>query len=465
MPRRPRILIVDDEPNMCRSLEIALGEDGRYEVTATVSAREALDRLRGRVDLLLADLSMPEMDGLTLLRKAKDVSPETAVILMTAYSTVESAVEAMKAGAFEYLIKPFSNDEVHLVVASALRLRRLERENRDLRARLQDRALAGLIGDSEPMRRVRRLIERAAESDATVLVTGESGTGKELIARAVHDAGQRRDGPFVAVNCAALAETLLESELFGHERGAFTGAVRQRAGTLEQADGGTLFLDEVGDMSAALQTRLLRVLESRSFSRVGGSDTVEVDVRFIAATHRDLGRLVVEGSFREDLFYRLNVVAIEAPPLRLRREDVPALVEHILGQIQARAPGGPSVRLSDEALDALGVYEFPGNVRELWNVIERAVVLAEGPVIGAADLPLPKSPAPRAGPGLDAVVPSIEGGWASLQAHVKEMERQLLDRAMDVWRGHSNEEIARLLGTSRRVLELRLQEHGLRKKG
>jgi DNA-binding NtrC family response regulator len=466
MARRPRILIVDDEPNMCRSLQIALGEEGRYEVVTTVSAREGLEMLRGRVDLLLADLTMPELDGLTLLRKAKELTPETQVILMTAYSTVESAVEAMKAGAFEYLIKPFSNDEVQLVVQSALRLRRLERENRELRARLREHALGGLIGDSEPMQRVRRLVERAAESDATVLVTGESGTGKELIAHAVHDAGERKDGPFVAVNCAALAESLLESELFGHEKGAFTGAVRKRAGTLEQADGGTLFLDEVGDMSPALQTKLLRVLETRSFQRVGGNETISVDVRFIAATNRDLTRLVADGAFREDLYYRLNVVAIEAPPVRQRREDIPQLIDHILQSlVAARGAGRPVRAISDEARAALFAYDFPGNVRELENLLERALVLAEGPEIGVADLPMPGPAVPRPRPSIDGLLaPGLENGWAELQAHVKELERQLLDRATDLWRDRSNEEIARLLGTSRRVLELRLQEHGLRKK-
>jgi len=461
MARRPRILIVDDEPNMCRSLQIALGEEGRYEVVTTVSAREALDLLRGRVDLLLADLSMPEMDGLTLLKKAREISPDTQAVLMTAYSTVESAVDAMKAGAFEYLIKPFSNDEVHLVVASALRLHRLERENRELRSRLSEQAMAGLLGDSEPMRRVRRLVERAAESDATALVIGESGTGKELIAHAIHDAGHRKDGPFVAVNCAALAESLLESELFGHERGAFTGAVKKRAGTLEQADGGTLFLDEVGDMSPALQTKLLRVLETRSFQRVGGTETLSVDVRFIAATNRDLARLVADGVFREDLYYRLNVVAIEAPPLRQRRDDIPLLIDHILA---ARASGKPQKRLVDEARAALCAYDFPGNVRELENLLERALVLAEGPEIGLADLPLPPAGGPRPHPSIDALLPGLENGWAELQAHIKELERQLLERATDHWRDRSNDEIAKLLGTSRRVLELRLQEHGLRKK-
>jgi two-component system NtrC family response regulator len=382
------------------------------------------------------------------------------VVLMTAYSTVESAVEAMKAGAFEYLIKPFSNDEVQLVVASALRMRRLEHENRELRQRLRDQAMAGLVGESEPMRRVRRLIARAAESDATVLVTGESGTGKELIARAIHDAGHRKDGPFVAVNCAALAENLLESELFGHERGAFTGAVKKRAGTLEQADGGTLFLDEVGDMSPALQTKLLRVLETRTFQRVGGNEGIEVDVRFIAATNRDLGRMVADGAFREDLYYRLNVVAVETPPLRQRRDDIPLLIDHILA---ARNSGRAAWRLADDARAALCAYDFPGNVRELENLLERALVLAEGPQIGLSDLPLPRA-GPRTRPSIDDVVPGLENGWAELQAHVKELERQLLERATETWRDRSNEEIARLLGTSRRVLELRLQEHGLRKK-
>jgi len=461
MARRPRILIVDDEPNMCRSLQIALSEDGRYEVTTTVSPNQALELLRGRVDLLLADLSMPEMDGLTLLRAAKELSPDTQVVLMTAYSTVESAVDAMKAGAFEYLIKPFSNDEVHLVVASALRMRRLERENRELRARVRDEALAGLLGDSEPMRRVRRLVERAAESDATVLVVGESGTGKELIAHAIHDAGHRKDGPFVAVNCAALAESLLESELFGHEKGAFTGAVRKRAGTLEQADGGTLLLDEVGDMSPALQTKVLRVIETRSFQRVGGTETLEVDVRFIAATNRDLPRLVGDGAFREDLYYRLNVVAIEAPSLRSRREDIPALIDHILA---TRGGGRPAKTVSPEAKAALCAHEFPGNVRELENLLERAMVLAEGSRIELSDLPLPSGGEAPPRPSIDAFVPEVENGWAELQGLVKHLERQLLERAMETWRDRSNEDIARLLGTSRRVLELRLQEHGLRKK-
>jgi DNA-binding NtrC family response regulator len=265
----------------------------------------------------------------------------------------------------------------------------------------------------------------------------------------------------VAINCAAIPDTLLESELFGHEKGAFTGAVRKRAGTLEQADGGTLLLDEVGDMSPALQTKVLRVLETRSFQRVGGTDTIEVDVRFIAATNRDLASLVAEGAFREDLYYRLNVVAIEAPPLRDRREDVPGLIAHILA---TRSGGRPVRALTEEAQASLCAYEFPGNVRELENILERALVLAEGSEIGMADLPLPSAGAPRPRPSIDAFVPTIENGWTQLQDHVKALERQLLERAMETWRDRSNEEIARLLGTSRRVLELRLQEHGLRKK-
>jgi len=461
MDYRPRILIVDDEPNMCRSLKIMLGDEGRYSIQTASDSRHALGLLEPGIDLVITDLSMPGSGGLDVLRRAKEVSEDIQVVIMTAYSTVESAIEAMKLGALEYLIKPFSSDEMILTVEKAVRLNELRRENRNLRSQLRKATRRGeLIGSSEPMQQVFFMIERAAETEATVLVTGESGTGKELVARAIHFTGQRKEGPFVAVNCAALTETLLESELFGHERGAFTGAIRTRPGRLEQAHGGTLFLDEVGDMSPSLQTKLLRALEDRVIVRVGGTETIKVDVRFVAATNRDLQQQIAEGRFREDLFYRLNVIAIHVPPLRERPADIPLLADHFLERADV-ASGRSARQLSPDARDILMRYSFPGNVRELQNIIERAQILCDGEIIGTSDLPLPDRQRPR--PQLDQFIDSLENGWSQLQNEVKELERQLVERALQVFGDRPNAEIAGILGTSRRVLELRVQEFGLSK--
>jgi len=406
---------------------------------------------------------MPGIDGIELLRRVRAARLDVQVIMMTAYSTVQSAVEAMRLGAHEYLIKPFTNEEVCAAIDSALMQMRPSRAARQLRAGAADR-LAEMVGRSEPMRRLFHVVERAAEADATVLVTGESGTGKELVARAIFALGKRRERPFVAVNCAALSAELLESELFGHERGAFTGAHKTKIGRLEQADGGTIFLDEIGDMSPALQTKLLRALEARSFERVGGLVTIHVDLRVIAATNQDLPRAIAEGRFREDLYYRLNVVEVTPPPLRERAGDLPLLCELFLAE-KAAELGVAKKRLSPAAFDALAAYAFPGNVRELENLIERATVFADGDEILPADLPLPSTLRPLTAPSLDALIgPVVQDGWSRLAAVTKELERQLLVRALGAWGDRPNEEIARRLGTSRRVLELRLAEFALKKR-
>jgi DNA-binding NtrC family response regulator len=464
-PVRPRVLVVDDEPNMCRSLAILVSDEGRREVDTARSGEEALAKLGQSTDVILCDLSMPGIDGIEVLRRVRAARLDVQVILMTAYSTVQSAVEAMRLGAHEYLIKPFTNEEVCAAVESALAQQRPSRFARQLRAGTpKDGRLGEMVGSSEPMRRLFRVVQRAAESDATVLVTGESGTGKELVARAIHALGKRHDRPFVAVNCAALSEQLLESELFGHERGAFTGAHKTKIGRLEQADGGSIFLDEVGDMSPALQTKLLRALEERSFERVGGLDTIHVDLRVVAATNQDLPRAIAEGRFREDLYYRLNVVEVTPPPLRERAGDLPLLCELFLAE-KAAELGVPQKRLSPEAFEALAAYPFPGNVRELENLIERATVFAEDEVILPADVPLPTSVRLMPAPSLEALIgPGVQDGWTRLMAVTKELERQLLSRALATWGDRPNEEIARRLGTSRRVLELRLAEFGLKKR-
>jgi len=478
-PARPRVLVVDDEPNMCRSLAILVADEGRREVDTARSGEEALAKLgmgpsggagaaerseNNDTDVILCDLSMPGIDGMELLRRVRAARLDVQVIMMTAYSTVQSAVEAMRLGAHEYLIKPFTNEEVCAAVDSALQVRP-SRAARQLRAGAPVSVRLGeMVGCSEPMRRLFRVVERAAETDATVLVTGESGTGKELVARAIHALGRRRERAFVAVNCAALTAELLESELFGHERGAFTGAHKTKIGRLEQADGGTIFLDEIGDMSPALQTKLLRALEERSFERVGGLATIHVDLRVIAATNQDLPRAIAEGRFREDLYYRLNVVEVTPPPLRERTGDLPLLCELFLAE-KAAEMGVPQKRLSEAAFDALAAYAFPGNVRELENLIERATVFAESDEILPIDLPLPSTSRPLAAPSLEALIgPDVQHGWTRLGAVTKELERQLLVRALAAWGARPNEEIARRLGTSRRVLELRLAEFGLKKK-
>ncbi len=387
--RKPvRVLVVDDEPALLRALEALLRKKG-HEVTALDSPIQATQQLaQDDFDVALLDVKMPELSGLELLNAVKHRRPEVEVVMMTGHATVETALAAIKAGAYDYLTKPFENvEEVARVVARAADRKRLIDRNRQLESQLEDLAgRHGLVGGSPPMREVARMIEAVAYSAATVLVTGESGTGKELVARALHQKSARRNHTFVALNCGALTETLLESELFGHVKGAFTGAQRDQKGLFEAADGGTIFLDEIGDIPLSTQVRLLRVLQEGEMKRVGSADSIKVDVRVIAATHRDLPKLVKAGRFREDLFYRLNVIAIPLPPLRERIEDVPLLAHHFLKRYAERL-GKKIKTLSPEAMELLGGYRWPGNVRELENAVERAVVLCRGDTLSAADLP------------------------------------------------------------------------------
>ena len=373
-----RILIVDDQDMMRDSLAQILVRDG-HEVVAATDGAAAVARLgAARFDLLITDLRMPKMTGLELLAEAKRLRPDIPVVLMTAFATVANAVEAMKLGAYDYIQKPFNGDEIKLLVDRTLEHSRLRLENQAYRSMTEIGAPRPLIGDSSAMDQVRQKIEMIARSNATVLIRGESGTGKEIVARAIHVASTRRDRPMLAVNCAALSENLLESELFGHEKGAFTGADKLRRGRFELADGGTLMLDEISEIAAALQAKLLRVLQESCFERVGSSLTQQVDVRVIATTNRNLERCVEEGDFRRDLFYRLNVVPIEIPPLRNRLEDIPDLCRHFIHQASKREKA-PFRHIESEAISLLQHYDWPGNVRELQNIIERAVVLENEP--------------------------------------------------------------------------------------
>jgi two-component system response regulator HydG len=385
--RGATLLVADDDPAVRESLERALTREG-YEVVVAPDGRAALDRLQeGGIDLVLSDLKMPGMTGLELLPRAKSVAPDVDFIMLTAFGTVEEAVKAMKEGATDFLTKPFQRAQLTKVVRQALERRSLIAENRALQQRLDDLLSHGdTIGVSSAFRRMMTLVEQVASSSATVLIQGESGTGKERTARAIHDLSPRKNGPFIAVNCAALPETLLESELFGYEKGAFTGAGGRKEGRFELADGGTLFLDEVADLSPVTQPKILRVLQEGEFERVGGTKTIRVDVRIVTATNQDLATLVREKRFREDLFYRLNVITIVVPPLRDRREDVPVLAEHFL-RVYAAKNNRRLDGLSEEALGCLEAYSWPGNVRELENVIERAVVLARGARVELGDLP------------------------------------------------------------------------------
>jgi DNA-binding NtrC family response regulator len=398
MKPKGSILVVDDEEIVRDSLASWLEEDG-YRVDTAPDGQTALARLREQAyAVLLVDLKMPGMDGLQVLAQARTLQPDAPVIIMTAYATVDTAVQAMKQGAYDYLVKPFEPEELSMMVGKLTSTQALRRENVLLRKALKRQfEFKDMVSKSPKMEAVFELARTAAKSNSTVLILGESGTGKEVLARAIHAESPRRDGPFVGVSCAALTESLLESELFGHEKGAFTGAASSTRGKFEIAAGGTLFLDEIGDISGKLQLDLLRVLDAREFRRVGGAQLIKTDVRIIAATNRDLKKLVEAGTFREDLYYRLNVIPVTLPPLRERKEDIPLLVEHFLAQFRVEMQK-PLEGVSSEILEMLMAHDWPGNVRELRNVLERGAVLARGPIITPMDLEL----APAAAPGAAA---------------------------------------------------------------
>jgi DNA-binding NtrC family response regulator len=395
MNNKGSILIVDDETVVRDSLGKWFSEEG-YAVETAATAREALLKLPSeRWDLALVDIKMPGMDGLELQRKVHEVDPEIIIIIMTGYASVETAVQALKDGAYDYIMKPFDPDDLSHVISKALEHRRVKQENVRLRESLEEMQCVELVGQSKGMQKVLELVRTVAPTDTTVLITGESGTGKELVARAIHNLSPRRFMPMVAIHCGALTETLLESELFGHEKGAFTGAQYRKKGKFEVAEGGTVFLDEISDISLKTQTDLLRVLQEKEITRVGGTQTIKVDFRAVAATNKDLESKVAEGTFRPDLFYRLNVFEIRIPSLHERREDIPLLTDHFLQKF-ARAMNKPFSSISRPAVDTLMQYDWPGNVRELENAIERAMVVGRGPEIQFSDLPLKLNHAPAA---------------------------------------------------------------------
>ena len=447
---RPVVLVVDDEDAVRATLREYLRD--AYEVLEAPDGPSALQVVKTRpVDLVLLDIRLPGMEGLEVLQRVKALDDAVEVVLVTAVKTVRTAVEAMKLGAYDYLTKPFDFEELGAVVRRAVERRALEREVLYLRGELARRhGFEDLVGQSGAMAKIYEVIAHVARTTVTVLVTGASGTGKELIARAVHRHGPRRERPFVAVNCAAIPAELLESELFGHERGAFTGAYARKPGKFELAHGGTLFLDEVGALRMDLQAKLLRALQEREIERVGGTHGVKVDVRIVAATNLDLRRVVAEGGFREDLFYRLNVVTIHIPPLRERRSDIPLLVRHFLAKY-SREFGKPVRGLTKPALATLERYDWPGNVRELENVIERAVALTDGGVIAPRDLPL------------DLLVGRQGGGQAgTLRAARRQFEQQFILRALE--RADWNQtQTARVLGLHRNTLQAKIALLGLRR--
>ncbi|MEM7605488.1 MAG: sigma-54 dependent transcriptional regulator [Myxococcota bacterium] len=442
-----RLLVVDDEANARAALVELLGDEG-YEVRDAEDGAAALEVIeRGWPEVVLTDLKMPRVGGVELVRRGKAVAPELSFVVMTAFGSVDTAVEAIQAGADNYLTKPLDMDAVSALVARAGATARLAFEAAELRRRVDRRLqIGGLIGDHPSMQRVLKLVEQVARSRATVLIEGESGTGKELIAAAVHHNSPRSKGPFVKLNCAALAEGVLESELFGHEKGAFTGAQKSRPGRFEQADGGTLFLDEVGEIPAAMQVKLLRFLQEREFERVGSNETRSVDVRVVAATNRKLADQVRDGEFREDLYYRLNVVRIEMPPLRARRSDVPLLATHFLRKF-ADENQSPARAFSTKAMDALIAHSWAGNVRELENTVERAVVLCTDETIGA-DMLFGESLSATSSGGLGLLIPGVT---------MAEVERLVIEKTLEAV-GGSTAEAARILGISRRKVQYRLRE-------
>jgi two-component system NtrC family response regulator len=449
-----RVVVIDDEANAVTALTTLLREDG-YEVEGAHEALSGLALLeRIDADVVLTDLRMPGMDGLELLAKVKQMRPETMVVMMTAFGTVKTAVKAMKMGAEDYLSKPVDVEEVELVLERVLEKKRLLEETRVLRARVATKyRFENLVGESPEMLSAFKVIQQVAASSASLLLLGESGTGKELFAQALHQNSPRRAKPFVKVACAALPETLLESELFGHEKGSFTGAAYTRAGRFEMADGGTLFLDEIGDVSPSVQVKLLRFLEEKEFERVGGNRTFKVDVRIVAATHRDLEKKLADGTFREDLYYRLNVIELHIPALRERAGDIPVLATHFLKRFADQ--NGKDVRgFTDDALALMLRHPWPGNVRELENAVERAVVLSSEPMLGAAYFPTLR----RA----TAEPPAAEGGARARVSipgsTMAELEREAILRTMEAV-GGSTSRAAELLQISPRKIQYKLKEY------
>ena len=440
-----KILVVDDEAIIRESLRDWLADAG-YEVFTAENGSKALELIeKERLGIVIADLVMPGMDGIELMKKAKEIQPSIEVIIITAYASIPTAIAAMKEGAYDYIEKPFCPERAELLIQKLAEHRKIVEENLSLRQRLEERHhFESIITKSSKMQRVIELIKVVAKSNATVLITGESGTGKELVARAVHSHSPRMGRPFVAVSCGALPESLLESELFGHEKGSFTGAYAQKKGKFEFANRGTLFLDEVGEMSGNIQVHLLRVLEEKEFTRVGGNEPIKVDVRVISATNKDLKRAIANGEFREDLYYRLNVVTIELPPLRERKEDIPVLAQHFLNKF-ALENDKEVTGFSPEATKSLLDYDWPGNVRELENAVERGVILAKGSLVTVADLPQESASLAR----------SVPIGRA-----LREVERNHILSVLNGTGGNYSE-AARVLGITRMTLYNKAREYSL----
>ena len=449
---KPRILIVDDEPAHRKMLEAVLSSEG-YEVIQAADGSEAIAQVeKSFFDLILMDIRMQHTSGIEALKSIREISPGIPVVMMTAYASVDTAVATLKSGAFDYLTKPLDIDELKIMLAKALRHHRLEEENIQLREQLDSRFdFSNIIGSSSAMKKMFETVALVAATEVTVLICGESGTGKELVANAIHHNSPRGQRPFIKVNCAALPETLLESELFGHEKGAFTGAVNRRKGRFQLAHMSSIFLDEIAEMAPTTQAKILRVLQERSFEPVGGNETIQVDTRVITATNRNLEDEIKAGRFREDLFYRLNVVQIVVPPLRERREDIPLLanffVSHYMAKNRRQIKG-----LTPRALDLLMRHDWPGNVRELENTIERAVILARGDMIGAESLP----EAIQAAAGTAGATPiGLDPGRS-----LKDMEREMIFRTLNETGGNRTH-AAKILGISRRTLQLKLKDYGI----
>jgi DNA-binding NtrC family response regulator len=445
---KPEILIIDDDISLRRVLEYNLLEAG-YPVTAAASGEEGLHLFEEqRHQLVITDMKMPGMDGMQVLKSIKKCSAETLVIIMTAFGTVDLAVEAMKAGAYDYITKPFNRDELKLTVAKALQFTGLVAENRRLQDRLSIREdFKSIIGNSAAMTDIFRIVEKVADSDASVLITGESGTGKELVARSIHERSSRKNAPFITINCAAIPRDLLESELFGHVRGAFTGAVKDKPGKFLQADGGTLFLDEIGELPLELQPKLLRALQERVIEPVGGTVPLKLDVRILAATNLDLENALSSGGFREDLFYRIAVIPVHLPPLRERREDIPLLLRHFCAK-----HGAAAVKFDAAATDALLKYHWPGNVRELENLVERSLILRNGDNLTLADIPV-KVLGNESSRNCRKVINLPDDGYP-----LEELEREIVIEALDR-SGWNQTAAARFLRIPRHVLLYRMEKY------